>query len=97
MYILGRKDASWSQYALLFAACLSDNFLDLFWGYKIVGLGFLRPRANEQTILSLQVAIGRNGGLRWMLNHLHVKSLQKLSKDFMLSFQYFFNENLGNL
>ena len=89
MYILGRKDASWSQYALLFATCLSDNFLDLFWGYKIVGLGFLRPRANEQTILSLQVAIGRNGGLRWMLNHLHVKSLQTV-QGFYVEFSVFF-------
>ena len=55
MYILGRKDASWPQYALPFAAFLGGNF---FRGYKIVGAGFLRPRANEQTI-SLQVAIGK--------------------------------------
>jgi hypothetical protein len=46
MYILGRKDASWSQYALLFAVFLSDNFLS---GYKFVGAGFLRPGTNEQT------------------------------------------------
>ena len=46
--------------------------------YKIVGAGFLRPRAKEQWML-LQVAIGKKWRVMLDVEYLHVKSLQTAS------------------
>ena len=43
--------------------------------YKIVGAGFLRPRAKEQWML-LQVAIGKKWRIMLDVEYSHVKSLQ---------------------
>ena len=43
--------------------------------YKIVGAGFLRPRAPEQWML-LQVAIGKKWRIMLDVEYSHVKALQ---------------------